>query len=977
MVGRILLLPALALVACGAGNAGVPTGAAERRSAGVPSLLPARYLVAESSWIERTEDGLERVIVNGRRMELSGPSMVNLGPAGPLVDRGARAPAWLGTRYVFWKGKLLYMADTFFGPLRRVAELPGEPRGSFDWTTGTGLLFDNGALLVPASGGPLVGLGVPLVVHAVAADARRALVTTAFGHALLTLDGGATYRDESVELGGAVGLVVRGEDIVAVLPGGRERRVGSAGAIADARPGLGRGQRPEADPGRFPGGDDLYALDVAVRAGVPLPGGDVLVAAGGFVGRIDSSTLRTASVTALDPWLQQADCVPFQAADGPLLACVSAERAAIVDIYGAPRLERSFDLDGAADLDRFVGADGAAVGFLGPCDGAKVARVDAEIIGPEGPYNASPMRSAVFCVRARRDEWVEHTVEPADATDLIAWIPRVGGGAVAIVARPGALLQDRERVSVRGSLRVVRVARSEPPLALHYYGYGSSPTLERSLQVLADDTIEGWLGGVTNAAGMLSVTIDAAGRVRVWPMPPRVTQLSSAGRFALAQTDDGWLWETVDSGRRWSRVEPPPGSFLSGRLSGCSPVGCRIGPYLRVGWSLPEGPPVSFDDALREAPEPMTYARPRPPAPLSRLTCAFAGAPEGKRISESVRFGYSATPLPHGSSSPVRVGTLGWALVPARHKGILASGDVEVGWLHPLDTSAELRRAVIAAERIGLSPGAPHVYEVGLGWLLTPDGGLSTFPVGERCLASLTEVAGISRAIGGCAPGSTVGVDIGGRLLMVRADGDTLSVSTIDAPARQPPRTARLGAAAPLRELHRVEVGAALRGFTLGVGVRAGSPVAVMLDLRGDATLAPIDRERGTLGAEEALRPLPEARLGSDRACAPRPGEATVVLPFRSTFGLAGRSLPGLTPTPGPGVAVLRWSRERACLDALELPVSDERFEDGAGLYDRHGTVRKLVARFEGRGGRGGVLVEIASGSEMRQRVVCSGLTKD
>src|SRR5262249_13654612 len=148
---------------------------------------------------------------------------------------------------------------------------------------------------------------------------------------------------------------------------------------------------------------------------------------------------------------------------------------------------------GASELDRFVAADGDALGYLGPCNGSPPRVPDVEL-GPNGePYNASRQRSPVFCVRAGRDAWVEHRLDAGERGDGVAWVPRGGGGAVALLLRPGTFLDDRDRVSVRGALRIVRLARNEPPFAVMPWSFDRAESVARPLRVSADDTIVGWL----------------------------------------------------------------------------------------------------------------------------------------------------------------------------------------------------------------------------------------------------------------------------------------------------------------------------------------------------------------------------------------------------------------------------------------------------------------------------------------------------
>lgn len=534
------------------------------------------------------------------------------------------------------------------------------------------------------------------------------------------------------------------------------------------------------------------------------------------------------------------------------------------------------------------------------------------------------------------------------------------------MARWGSILPDAERVTVRGALRVVRVARNEPPFAISPYGWEPAAVLARNLRVTPDDTLEGWLTESGNGVGTLAVSIDPRGRPSALPGPPRAATLTTAGRFALAQSDDGKLWETPDGGHTWLPLEPAPGAATGTPVTACSPAGCRIGPYARLGWA--SGSPPAALPAL--APPPPLRV---PPAPaLLRLACAFDGAPEGKRIADSAGFGYTPAPRPRGTM-PVRIGRLGMAMVPYSGSVLPASAEAELAWVTPLDTSAALHRATLPLAH--LVTAGPRPGDLRLGWLLTPTGGLTTFALASRapCTGDLLELPGVTRALGGCAEDPSVAVDLGTRVIVVHPGNDTLVVSASDAPRRPGPTSP-----AALRELHVTNLGVLLRGFTFGVGARAGAPVLVVVDRSGGASLAPIDPERGTLGAEERLRPLPEAHLGSDPACAPRPGEATIVLPFEDLLALdalAPHTLRGISSASEPGVAVLRWSRDRVCLDAAEIPVSDERFDESRGPTEPHGVLRKIIARFDPRGGKSAAtLLLVSSGAEVRQRLQCSTL---
>ncbi|MEP7119664.1 MAG: hypothetical protein ABJE95_02095 [Byssovorax sp.] len=963
-------LAGLAAASCSAVppiNQGDPAPHAPVRAA---SRAPAaRWLVPDGDFVEHTPEGLDRVVAGGRRLELRGLDVVTIGPRSPEIESGAVAPPWAGEgpqRYVFWKGRVLYGAATFTGELAPIAKLPSDPRGSFDWIGGVGLLLAGGAAVIAPRAPGLAPLPIAAASHGVAADARRAIAVDVLGRASLTLDGGATFRDVSIDLGAAPRLEIRGEAIVATLRDGRESFVLASGEIvtthAARRPA--RDQRAEPEPDAWPRAAGRTALEAAVSSGLPLADGGAVIVGKGFVGRLDLVTLR---VTSVAPIPIAADCAPIRQGAAVLLACADRERAMILDVTGAPRIERTFDQRAPRDRDRFVGDDDGGIGFLGPCD--PTTTIAAAL--PDDPA-ASPGRSAYFCARASRDAWIEHHLDPDDAGALFAWIPRPGGGAVALVARPGTAVPEAERVTVRGALRIVRVARSEPPLSFPTYAHRQAIVLDRAFHASADDTLEGWLPAASAAAGQLAVTLDPRGHVRSYPAPPRATPIHAAGAFALVASDDDGLFETTDRGHTWIAVEPPPGAGSSSSSNArCSAVGCRTGPFVRLGWSSPSASPPPARSRGR-APG---YARTLPPSTRVALRCHATAPAEGRRSPDSNGFGFTTSPAVRGQS-PIRLGAIGSVQMPWNGSLAVTQGDAEIAWISPLDPSGVVHRVTLSLSAPGLGLPSQRAYEARLGYLLDPRGDLALFPTGRReaCLDHLLDRAGVTRPIGGCAGDLSVGVDLGASLFLVQPSSDSVILSTADSPSR----------AAALRELQRVST-APTRGFSFGVGSRDGAPMLVAVDVLGEALLAPITPATGTLGPSERLRSLTALALGGDAVCkGPSPtAEARVVLPFESLIGLDRGALPGLLSTGTGGVAVIRWSRERACLDAVELAIRDERYDPELSSYDPPSSARRLVARFGAASGgmrTGAVkaptaaLVEIGAGSELRQPIECDGV---
>jgi hypothetical protein len=133
--------------------------------------------------------------------------------------------------------------------------------------------------------------------------------------------------------------------------------------------------------------------------------------------------------------------------------------------------------------------------------------------------------------------------------------------------------------------------------------------------------IIGSLSGMGNLAALLgsarglqlgpSLGWSTSERVRVWPLerehPAFHTKefcrvdisldgtfdaeclqgrLSAVGRMGLWEKRPGELYETLDAGESWAPVALPKGVETDDTV--CSPLGCRIGPYWRMGWG---GPP--------------------------------------------------------------------------------------------------------------------------------------------------------------------------------------------------------------------------------------------------------------------------------------------------------------------------------------------------------------------------------------------------
>jgi hypothetical protein len=100
--------------------------------------------------------------------------------------------------------------------------------------------------------------------------------------------------------------------------------------------------------------------------------------------------------------------------------------------------------------------------------------------------------------------------------------------------------------------------------------------------------LRGWVTGGSTFAG---VRVGLDGKVELGEPQPGLDRALLAGRFALVLGRGGGARETSDGGFDWSDAEFPtepdwsaPRTF--GRLHGCSPLGCALSGWLRVGWGM-------------------------------------------------------------------------------------------------------------------------------------------------------------------------------------------------------------------------------------------------------------------------------------------------------------------------------------------------------------------------------------------------------
>ena len=530
---------------------------------------------------------------------------------------GEPVPARLGGGFLFWSPDVMYRARSFLGPLEPVAPLP---------TNAIDLAFGPGSLLIVGPDGSRKAYDldraqrVPLSPHGVldvaTGDDERAVAVDASGRALASTDGGKTWKDVTTELGGRPGRPFAASTRVGFEISNQE------GVWLETDGTTARGPLPDPRPaGSMDSG--LPAVMSALQAGIPLAGGQALVARGPEVKTVDLLTGAVLSTRTAAPGLS---CRVLSTDDEGLAVCYqySVKKPAmsvVSHVLGpSPRTEKTFE------------------GTIAPAYGAGVLIVSAGCDGVPA--------SAVACARRPGGSWTQYDAQPAvNATANppppgpmalvltpmpVVWVPREDGGVTALATtrpvKPGEQFH---------------VARFDPGGGAPAFFDKVIAALEHYRWVVGrDGTLRGF--GLTS-----SIAVDARGHVETGPRDFK--SLSAADpSHALATDDARRLWQTVDGGAHWIEVAPPPGSDTSdagaSRAMQCSLVGCVLsatgGSWLRTGW--PEDPPPLGEDAGGAArgasraasdgggdrptppPEVVTAAPAIPPPPvLPRLRCAL------------------------------------------------------------------------------------------------------------------------------------------------------------------------------------------------------------------------------------------------------------------------------------------------------------------------------------------------------------------
>ena len=508
---------------------------------------------------------------------------------------GVPVPARLGGGFVFWSD-VLYHARSFTAPLTPVTSLP---------TNAIGVEFGPNYLLLLTSGSPRRAFALdpprrlPLspkgVIEVLATDDGRALALDATGRALSSTDAGKSWKDATSLLGTSVaGLREEGNEIALAVAGGGAWLQPDGQFTRRAFAGEKRAWRPPVK--------DAERLRRAFSDGLPLSGMRAWVGEGRGTLIVDLHTGSASAIKEVGP--EGSSCMPVSLDDEGLIVCVNHGSKPITTVIsraltGAPVIEKTFP-----GSPQFLA--GHTLSILASCSGA-------------------PAEGAA-CVRRSVGVWTELNVSPAllGVWQPLFWLPRENGGIAAIVGE-----RDVREGEPKVALLDLETNRVTPWNTTTTHVTPSRPG--SSLSVLADGSVRGF-----STTG--SIAVDAQGQVTLGAR--EFVVVVGAGAHALARDVDEHLWQTSDYGAHWAEIARPPFDSApegvsvkvnprpSGRATWmeCSANGCVLehssgtGMWLRLGW--PEDPPSS-KDAPPIAIGKQVLSAPQIPEPdLPKLRCA-------------------------------------------------------------------------------------------------------------------------------------------------------------------------------------------------------------------------------------------------------------------------------------------------------------------------------------------------------------------
>ena len=914
-------------------------------------------------------------IVNGLRVrpDASGLRFAE-SVAVPALQAGVPLPEAWGGGILFWNDTALYTAESFLGTLTPLLEIGFHPvRVSFGPSFALLRGSDGDRLAIDVRTRQRVAITPPLLADIAATAEGRALALLEAGACLLSEDAGKSFRPLPLPVGThALSVREASGQLLAGLSSGQQVRVDSAGKVQlEAMPKL-ASLRPAADS-LWPVAEP--PLERALLAGVPIGLEFAGVAVAGSVATVNLRTGELVQVTrALVP--SELSCRTLDGNGALLLACHSKTNGSLLlsDVFGERPLTQAKFPPGVA----FDFAEGVLVASA-RCDG--LVRPGAVCVrGADGRFHD-------FDVSARLAKLEQAAPQPKPGADpaitapsILHWVPKVGGGAVAVIggAAPGLLdAQTGAFVPISPDVSRGLLGSQKGWLGLDWVAF-------------QDGSVRGWL-----PQGAVSIARDG----RIEPGVYQFSDVSGAGAHALAFDSRRRLFQSSDWGQSWVETLAPPPSAPFGNVypaPRCSQVGCSIGPWLRVGWEVevPAAPTLTQN----VAPVPPMVKREALPILSCKQLAAPVIAEQTQAAADSANLLFGKNPASLAREQDYQA-TFPWATVhPIEGMGA------------PLGLSASFALQIApGAEQVPLPANWPgYAAPARIFFVSTFDstGRIQSASVSWRTLNAAARAAGLPSPsfepglsddglvvpVLGLDPGQTEGLLLDDVVpLWVRAARAPQALPVrlvadeskwISAVQRAPNQLALLSAGDDgSLEVFEFTDGRARRVFQmpdLDGALYPANPDALAIGNHGELAILrmPSGSEPATSadpallfhegGKVSVLAPWSELFLADAPQCKPSAGDYRALLQTRRAWlSLIDAGQPMTDEARRAGMfAIVRGNAERLCLEAVELADAPVEREDTSNET-------RLSARFVGRG-RGAGRLGFGSGFEFRQALGCS-----
>jgi hypothetical protein len=510
------------------------------------------------------------------------------------------------------------------------------------------------------------------------ADGWRAVVESDFRGPLATFDAGATWRP--IEgLSPLRGLVVEGGDPVLFTEEGHVRIGADGSVVRIVNPPdeeiLSDEDAPEVHVTTPLGPNPLR---LAVERGLPDSSATVLVAGAGKLARVGVPSGRILALDEAAFAEREAECQGVHLDEGLGFVCGTPGGPTVVHRFVPPfglREVRRF-----AEPRRVTASGNGNLVVRGRCGGEFLSpRVLLEPSprsksGPNAAQAAPPVRPSAeelrrYCVLDARSGEREITVSGEAGSERVVAL-RDGRTVIVIPPRPGA---SASLNLVRGNdVTAVPLSIPESPeLASNLVRHGL--WLE-GMWENDDRTLGAW---VEAGGRVVGVVVGLDGKVSLGTPYDQAGDVLFSQRFALAVSGEA-AFESVDGGRSWSRFVLPrlPDGYDT-LTRGCSPAGCVVRGWVRVGWfgKAADGQPVAaVRDELRAAPEVTARVAPLGVRPSLRLACHYRPLAKSAAAAEPTTVAPKVG-LPAGASDPALAGWGPFDDVPAP---VLAPGEAGI-----------------------------------------------------------------------------------------------------------------------------------------------------------------------------------------------------------------------------------------------------------------------------------------------------------